>query len=82
MTDGRLLQRIHLDPKTLAGKPVIKGTRLSVDFILGLLAHGSAVQEILDEYSGLSEEDVMACLLFAARSLESAAFLPLRTEVA
>ncbi len=82
MTDDSLLERIHMAPKILAGKPVIRGTRLSVDFILGLLAHGATVQEILAEYEGLHEEDVLACLLFAARSLESAAFLPLKAEVA
>ncbi len=78
MSDERLLKRIHMEPKILAGKPVIRGTRLSVDFILGLLAHGATVQEILDEYEGVVQEDVLACLLFAARSLESAAFVPLK----
>ncbi len=82
MTDDKLLERIHISPKILAGKPIIRGTRLSVDFILGLLAHGASVQEILDEYEGLGQEDVLACLLFAARSWESATFLPLRAEVA
>ena len=82
MTDDKLLERVHVESKILAGKPVIRGTRLSVDFILGLLAHGATVQEILDEYEGLVQEDVLACLLFAAKSLESAAFLPLKTEVA
>jgi len=82
MTDDRLLERIHMNPKILAGKPVICGTRLSVDFILNLLAHGATAQEILDEYEGLGLEDILACLLFAARSLESSAFLPLKAEVA
>jgi uncharacterized protein (DUF433 family) len=82
MSDDKLLERIHVEAKILAGKPVIRGTRLSVDFILGLLAHGATVEEIIDEYEGLVQEDVQACLLFAARSLESAAFMPLRAEVA
>ncbi len=82
MSDDKLLERIQVKSKILAGKPVIRGTRLSVDFILGLLAHGATVQEILDEYEGLAQEDVLACLLFAARSLESTAFLPLKAEVA
>jgi len=46
MEDQILLERIILNPKVLAGKPVIKGTRLSVEFILGLLAHGSTTAEI------------------------------------
>jgi uncharacterized protein (DUF433 family) len=67
--DEQLLERIVSDPKVLVGKPVIKGTRLSVDYIVNLLAHGSTVDEILAEYAGLTREDVQACLLFAARSL-------------
>ena len=63
MSDQQLLQRIVSDPNVLVGKPVIKGTRLSVEYILNLLAHGSSVEEILDEYTGLIEEDVQACLL-------------------
>lgn len=82
MTDAELLQRIQIRDEVLAGKPVIRGTRLSVDFILGLLAHGAPISEILDEYEGLTHDDIRACLLFAARSLESAAFLPLEAEIA
>lgn len=82
MTDQRLLERITVDPNVLVGKPVIKGTRLSVEYILNLLAHGATTAEIIKEYEGLSQEDVQACLLFAARSLESTAFMPLMTESA
>ncbi len=82
MTDQRLLERITVDPKVLVGKPVIKGTRLSVEYILNLLAHGATTAEIIKEYEGLTQEDVQACLLFAARSLESTAFMPLVTETA
>ncbi len=69
MDDDRLLKRITSDPRILAGKPVIRGTRLSVDYILNLLGHGSTTEEILDEYDGLSTEDLQACLLFASRAL-------------
>ncbi len=82
MTDQRLLERITIDPNVLVGKPVIKGTRLSVEYILNLLAHGATTAEIIKEYEGLTQEDVQACLLFAARSLESTAFMPLTTESA
>jgi uncharacterized protein (DUF433 family) len=67
MNDDELLQRIACDPKVMAGKPVIRGTRLTVEYILNLLAHGSSVQEILDEYEGLAQDDVRACLVFASR---------------
>ena len=50
MSDEQLLSRIGLNPKVMTGKPVIKGTRLTVEYILGLLAHGATVPEILEEY--------------------------------
>jgi len=77
MTDEQLLERIAVDPKVMVGKPVIRGTRLSVEFILGLLARGATVEDILEEYQGLVREDVQACILFATKSLEDTAFMPL-----
>jgi uncharacterized protein (DUF433 family) len=71
MKEKLLLERITLNPKVMVGKPVIKGTRLTVEYILGLLAHGTTPAEILQEYEGLSEEDIQACLIFAAKSLQS-----------
>ncbi len=80
MKDEDLLERIVINPKVMAGKPVIRGTRLTVEFILNLLAHGYKEDEILDEYKGLTIEDIHACLLFATKSLENTAFMPLITE--
>lgn len=80
MTDQELLNRVTTNPKVMVGKPVIKGTRLTVEYILNLLAHGATVAEILEEYEGLVEADIRACLLFASRSLESASFMPLTIE--
>ena len=80
MNDDQLLERIVSDPRIVAGKPVIKGTRLSVDFVLNLLGHGSTVEEILDEYDGVSRDDIRACLLFASRTLASTEFMPLMAE--
>lgn len=80
MNDQQLLQRIVTDPKVMVGKPVIKGTRLTVELILNLLAHGATVEEILDEYDGLSRDDIQACLLFASQSLSSTSFMPLTME--
>jgi uncharacterized protein (DUF433 family) len=57
---------IVLDPAILAGKPVIRGTRLSVEFIIGLMADGWNEADILANYPGLSREDIMACLNYAA----------------
>ena len=74
--------RITSDPAILCGKPVIRGTRLSVEFILNLLARGATNQEILGEYNGLRDEDIQACLLFASKSLANASFVPLIAESA
>ena len=82
MDDRELIKRISSDPKVLLGKPVIQGTRLSVDFILNLLAHGASFNEITDEYEGLTVQDIQACLLFAAQSLSNTAFMPLTVESA
>ena len=80
MTDNELLERITINPKVMTGKPVIRGTRLTVDFIVGLLAHGTTAEDILKEYEGLTPEDIQACLLFASKSLESTSFIPLAAE--
>ena len=77
MNDQELLARITLDPDVMVGKPVIRGTRLTVEYVLNLLAHGATMDEISGEYEGLAPEDVQACILFAARALGSSAFMPL-----
>lgn len=82
MGEEQLLKRITLDPNVMVGKPVIRGTRLTVEYILNLLAHGATVAEVLDEYAGLTQDDVQACLLFAARSLHDMTFMPLVAEAA
>ena len=77
MSDEQLLQRIDQDPWVMTGKPVIRGTRLTVEHIVNVLAHGAGEQEILDEYDGLTPEDIQACLLFAAKCLQSILVVPL-----
>jgi uncharacterized protein (DUF433 family) len=62
---------IVIDPAILAGKPVIRGTRLAVEFVVGLLAKGWSVEQVLDNYPGLTREDVYACLEYAREVLES-----------
>lgn len=82
MKDQDLLERITLSPKVMAGKPIIKGTRLTVEYILNLLAHGATTEEILEEYRGLKHEDIQACFLFATKSLGDTDFMPLTVEIA
>jgi len=65
---SELLKRIVVDPKVMAGKPVIKGTRITVDMILELLAAGMKPEEIAEDYN-ISLEDIRAALLYAARVL-------------
>jgi uncharacterized protein (DUF433 family) len=59
-------QRIVLDPAVLAGKPIVRGTRLSVEFIIGLMADGWSESDILANYRGLTHEDIAACKAAAA----------------
>ncbi len=80
MDKDKLLKHIVINPRVMAGKPVIRGTRLTVQYVLGLLAHGATMDEILEEYQGLTREDVLACLLFAAEALENTTFVPLAVE--
>jgi uncharacterized protein (DUF433 family) len=80
MNERQLLERISINPKVMVGKAVIKGTRLTVEYILNLLAHGDTSEEILQEYEGLTQEDIQACLLFATRSLQNTDFMPLSLE--
>ncbi len=62
--------RIVFNPKILAGKPIIKGTRISVEFILELLSSGMSVSEIVKEYPHLKREDVMAAVEYAAKVIK------------
>lgn len=59
-------ERIEQNPKVLAGKPVVKGTRLSVQLILELLADKWSTEEVLDQYPTLTKDDVLACLRYAS----------------
>ena len=68
--------RIVLDPAVLAGKPVVRGTRLSVEFVIGLMADGWNEADILANYPGLSHEDIAACLSYARDLLHSERVFP------
>ncbi|HQU38122.1 MAG TPA: DUF433 domain-containing protein [Anaerolineales bacterium] len=80
MTDQKLLERISMNPNIMTGKPIVNGTRLTVEFILNLLAHGQTAQEIMNEYKGLKPEDIQACILVASKTLENTVFSPLTAE--
>jgi uncharacterized protein (DUF433 family) len=63
--------RIVVDPKVLVGKPVVRGTRISVEFIVDLLGRGWTQEQILGEYDHLTAEDIQACLAYASEVLKS-----------
>lgn len=60
-----LLERIHIDPQVMLGKPVIRGTRITVEILLEKLAAGNSIEEILDDYPQLTQEDVLAAMAYA-----------------
>lgn len=60
-------ERISIDPSVLSGKPVIKGTRLAVAFIVNLLAQGWSVDDVLMNYPGIESADIRACLAYASK---------------
>ena len=67
MDEQLLLKRITVDPKIFGGKPIIRGRRLAVEHILGMLAAGDTVKNILEAYPWLENEDIQACLIYARR---------------
>jgi len=69
--------RIDIDPARLAGKPVIRGSRLSVDLIIGLLGQGWSENDILRNYPGVTHEDITACLQYASEVLQGEKVYPL-----
>ena len=67
MTESDLLQRITIDLRIFHGKPIIRGRRLAVEHVLGMLAAGDTTQTLLDSYPWLEPDDVRACLLYARK---------------
>jgi uncharacterized protein (DUF433 family) len=74
--DTLVQDRIVLDPAILAGKPVIRGTRLSVEFVIGLLADSWSEAEIFENYPGIGPDDVRACLAYARDMLKDERVFP------
>ena len=71
-------ERVVVDPKILVGKPVVKGTRLAVEFVVDRLAQGWPEEEILRNYPHLTREDIKACLRYASAVLHAEKVYPLK----
>lgn len=64
-------ERIAIDPKVLCGKPVLKGTRIAVEFIIDLMAQGWTEGDIIENYPGIGIEDIKACLAYASELIHA-----------
>lgn len=72
-----MIERITANPQILGGKPIIRGTRISVEFILELLASDVSEDEILEDYPHLTKDDIRACLKYAAQSCKNEIYVDL-----
>jgi uncharacterized protein (DUF433 family) len=68
--------RIVIDPQILCGKPVVKGTRLAVEFVVDLLAQGWTAADVLKNYPGVTQDDILACLAYASAVLHAEKVYP------
>jgi len=71
-------ERIELNPEILVGKPVVKGTRLAVEFVVDLLAQGWTEDTVIKNYPGLTADDIRACLHYASAALQAEKTYPLK----
>ena len=80
MDERKLLERITVNPKIFGGKPIIRGRRLAVEHVLGMLAAGDTPETILEGYPWLAPEDIQACLVYARRVIGHERIEPLLIE--
>jgi uncharacterized protein (DUF433 family) len=80
MDEEKLLERITRNPEIFGGKPIIRGRRLAVEHVLGMLAAGDSPETLLEGYSWLEREDIQACLVYARRLVARERAEPLQTE--
>lgn len=80
MTEQELLARITVNPQIFGGKPIIRGRRLAVEHVLGMLAAGDSPETILEGYPWLAPEDIRACLVYARRHVGHERIEPLLLE--
>jgi len=78
--EKKLLERITVNPKIFGGKPIIRGRRLAVEHVLGMLAAGDSMDTVLEGYPWLERDDVLACLAYARKVVGHERVEPLVTE--
>jgi uncharacterized protein (DUF433 family) len=81
MDEQNLLKRITVNPDIFGGKPIIRGRRLAVEHVLGMLGAGDAAEDVLRAYPWLEREDIQACLIYARRITANERIEPLSIEV-
>ena len=81
MDENKLLERITVNPKIFAGKPIVRGRRLAVEHVLGMLAAGDTTETILEGYAWLEREDIQACLVYARRHVGQERIEPLMGQM-
>ncbi len=77
-----MIERITANPRVLGGKPIIRGTRITVEFIVDLLASGVSEKDILEDYQHLTKADIQACLRYAARACKNDFYVELESASA
>ena len=82
MDEQKLLERITVNPAIFGGKPVVRGRRLAVEHVLGMLAAGDSIEDIMKAYPWLEPDDVRACLAYARRVVGHERVEPFPTEAA
>jgi len=81
VNEQQLLERITVNPQIFGGKPIVRGRRLAVEHILGMLAAGDTVETLLAAYPWLEREDIQACLIYARRLVSHERVEPLVLEI-
>lgn len=80
MNEAKLLERITYNPKIFGGKAIIRGRRLAVEHVLGMMAAGHTTESILEDFPWLEREDLQACLVYAKRAVGNERIEPVLSE--
>ena len=82
MTEEELLKRITVNPEIFGGRPIIRGRRIAVEHVMGMLAAGDTVEDLLEGYEWLEREDIQACMAYVSRVVSHEYFSPVEVKAA